>query len=74
MVIRTLVTKEVLGWRHPTYRCCNIALNHFYHKFFSQTTTQHHAYFVAILTMQDHAFVQSLVIQGFSKTILSLLV
>ena len=36
------------------------------YNFFSQTTTQHHGYCVAILTMQDHAFLQSLVIQGFS--------
>ena len=36
------------------------------YNFFSQTTTQHHTYCVAILTMQDHAFVPRLVIQGFS--------
>ena len=28
------------------------------YNFFSQTTTLHHGYSVAILTMQDHAFMQ----------------
>lgn len=36
------------------------------YNFFSQITTQHHAYCVAILTMQDRAFVQRLVTQGFN--------
>ena len=33
MIIITLVTKEVLGWRHPTYRCYDIVSNHFHLRF-----------------------------------------
>ena len=33
MVIITLVTKEVLGWKHLTYRCCDIVPNHFHLRF-----------------------------------------